>query len=213
MGKHVSPDRRVEGSGGGVAPRTYVIGVTGPIACGKSSVMKLLAERGAVTIDADLVYRDLVKPGMPLLQTLAVQFGPEVLLPDGGLDRHALGRIVFSDPTALAALDRITHPAISDEIERRVQGIESPLVAIEAVKLSQAGVGRLCDETWLVICDPSVQLPRLIDRNNISTEEARRRIEAQIGYDAAAFSRTITNDDDLERLREKVTQVLAESVR
>jgi dephospho-CoA kinase len=172
--------------------------------------MKMLAERGAVTIDADLVYRDLVKPGMPLLQTLADQFGPGVLSPDGGLDRHALGRIVFSDPSALAALDRITHPAISDEIERRVQEIESPLIAIEAVKLSQAGVGRLCDETWLVICDPTVQLPRLIDRNHISEEEARRRIEAQVSYDGSDFSRILVNDGSESALEVIVNRAFAQ---
>ncbi|CAN5500434.1 dephospho-CoA kinase [soil metagenome] len=208
MGEHVSADRRAEGGGRGIAPRPYVIGVTGPIACGKSSVMKLLAERGAVTIDADLVYRDLVKPGMPLLQALSDEFGAEVLLPEGGLDRHALGRIVFSDPTALAALDHITHPAISDEIERRVQWIESPLVAIEAVKLSQAGVGRLCDETWLVICDPAVQLERLMSRNGITREEAARRIAAQIPYDPSNFTRVLRNDSTIGALHSLVAQLI-----
>lgn len=170
--------------------------------------MMLLAERGAVTIDADLVYRDLVKPGMPLLQKLIEQFGVGVLSPDGGLDRHALGRIVFSDPTALAILDRVTHPAISDEIERRVQGIESPLVAIEAVKLSQAGVGRLCDETWLVICRPDIQLERLMRRNGITREEADRRIASQIPYDPSKFTRTLWNDGLLTDLEALIDQAM-----
>jgi dephospho-CoA kinase len=171
--------------------------------------MKLLAEHGAVTIDADLVYRDLVKPGMPLLESLSGQFGAGILTPDGGLDRHALGRIVFSDPAALAALDRITHPAISDEIERRVQGIASPLVAIEAVKLSQAGVGRLCNETWLVICDPDVQLPRLIDRNGISREEACRRIQSQLMYDPSFYTRVLRNNSTFDALRSLVESSLS----
>lgn len=188
-------------------PRPYVIGVTGPIACGKSTVMKLLAEHGAVTIDADLVYRDLVKPGLPLTRALAARFGNEILTADGELDRRALGRIVFSDPDALADLDRITHPAISDEIERRVNELSVPLVAIEAVKLSQAGVGRLCDETWLVTCDGSVQLPRLMTRNGLSAEEAKRRIAAQIAYEPGNFSRVLQNDSNLETLSETVDRL------
>lgn len=156
--------------------------------------MKLLAERGAVTIDADLVYRELIQPGMPLLQSIAERFGPEVIAPDGGLDRHVLGRIVFSDPNALADLDRITHPAISEEIELRVERLQAPLVAIEAVKLSQAGVGRLCNETWLVTCRPDVQLPRLMARNGISSDEARRRIDSQIEYDPTSYTRLLQNN-------------------
>jgi dephospho-CoA kinase len=190
--------------------RPYVIGVTGPIACGKSTVMRLLAERGAVTIDADLVYRDLVKPGMPLLATLVARFGPDILTDGGELDRRALGGIVFSDTDALADLDRITHPAISDEIEERVRKIDAPLVAIEAVKLSQAGVGRLCDETWLVTCDREVQLPRLMKRNGISEEEATRRIGSQIAYDEARFTRVLENSADPETLASAVNQFLAE---
>lgn len=191
-------------------PRPYVIGITGPIACGKSTVMKLLAERGAVTIDADLVYRDLVKPGMPLLAAIVDRFGSEILTVNGELDRRTLGRIVFADPAALADLDRITHPAISDEIERRVHGLEVPLVAIEAVKLSQAGVGRLCDETWLVICDRSDQLSRLMARNRLSVDEGRRRIDSQITYDSSKFDRVISNTGDRNALLTSVTHALAE---
>jgi dephospho-CoA kinase len=191
-------------------PRPYVIGITGPIACGKSTVMKLLAERGAVTIDADLVYRDLVKPGMPLLAALVERFGPGILTTGGELDRRALGGIVFSDAAALADLDRITHPAISDEIERRVDCLDAPLVAIEAVKLSQAGVGRLCDETWLVTCDREVQLPRLMERNGISGEEAGKRIGSQIKYESERFDRVIENNAGPDTLAVAINRFLAE---
>lgn len=190
-------------------PRPYVVGVTGPIACGKSTVMKLLAEHGAVTIDADLVYRDLIKPGMPLLLAIAERFGPGILTVDGALDRRSLGRIVFSDPAALADLDRITHPAISDEIERRLQDLDATLVAIEAVKLSQAGVGRLCDETWLVTCDRDAQLSRLMARNGFSNEEAARRIEAQLAYEPSRFDRVIRNTADKAALSMRVKEALA----
>jgi dephospho-CoA kinase len=133
-----------------------------------------------------------------------------VLAANGELDRRALGKIVFSDPVALADLDRITHPAISDEIERRVQRLEAPLVAIEAVKLSQAGVGRLCDETWLITCDRDVQLARLRERNGLSVEEGIRRIDAQISYDPSRFHRVIQNTGDKTALSMQVTEALAE---
>jgi dephospho-CoA kinase len=173
-----------------------IIGVTGPIACGKSSVMAALADHGAVTIDADLVYRDLIKPAQPLTRTLAGRFGAGILTEDGEINRRALGTIVFSDPAALADLDRLTHPAIVAEIERRIETIDAPLIAIEAVKLSQGGVGRICDETWLVLCDHSLQIERLMQRNGIPREDAERRIAAQTRYDHGAYTRVIENNCD-----------------
>jgi dephospho-CoA kinase len=192
-----------------VTLRRRIIGVTGPIACGKSSVMAALAEHGAVTIDADLVYRDLIKPGMPLTGALAERFGAGILTEDGEINRRSLGAIVFSDPAALAALDHLTHPAIVTEIERRIALLDAPLIAIEAVKLSQGGVGRICDETWLVRCDPAVQAERLMRRNGISREEAERRIAAQASYDPANYTRVIDNSGDLTALRRRIADFLA----
>jgi dephospho-CoA kinase len=192
-----------------VTLRRRIIGVTGPIACGKSSVMAALAEHGAVTIDADLVYRDLIKPGMPLTGALAERFGAGILTEDGEINRRSLGAIVFSDPAALAALDHLTHPAIVTEIERRIALLDAPLIAIEAVKLSQGGVGRICDETWLVRCDPAVQAERLMRRNGISREEAERRIAAQASYDPANYTRVIDNSGDLTALRRRIADLLA----
>jgi dephospho-CoA kinase len=192
-----------------VTLRRRIIGVTGPIACGKSSVMAALAEHGAVTIDADLVYRDLIKPGMPLTGALAERFGAGILTEDGEINRRALGAIVFSDPAALAALDHLTHPAIVTEIERRIALLDAPLIAIEAVKLSQGGIGRICDETWLVRCDPAVQAERLMRRNGISREEAERRIAAQASYDPANYTRVIDNSGDLTALRRRIADLLA----
>ncbi len=191
-----------------MTPRPFVIGITGPIACGKSAVMRLLAEQGAETIDADLVYRDLVQAGQPLLARLAERFGPEILDDGGGLNRRALGAIVFADPVALADLDRLTHPAISEEIARRVRESSASRIAIEAVKLSDSGIRPLCDEVWLVTCDPNVEERRLIERNAISTEEARRRIAAQPEFAEGRFTRVIRNDRDVSALSAIVIQAL-----
>lgn len=189
-------------------PSRRIIGVTGPIACGKSSVMAALADEGAVTIDADLVYRELIGPGMPLTAALAERFGAGILTDEGEINRKALGAIVFSDPAALADLDRLTHPAIVAEIEQRIAALDAPLIAIEAVKLSQGGVGRICDETWLVRCNPAIQMERLMRRNGIGREEAERRIAAQTTYDPALYTRVIENNGDLAALRETVTTFL-----
>ena len=188
--------------------RPFVIGVTGPIASGKSAVTKRLAEHGAVVLDADLVYRDLVQPGMALTSQLAERFGAGILADDGGLNRRALGAIVFSDPQALADLDRLTHPAIIAEIGRRLETIDAPLAVIEAVKLSR-GTAKYCDETWLVTIDPEQQLERLMARNGIDRADAERRIASQMDYDPATYTRVIPNNESLDALRERVDAALA----
>jgi dephospho-CoA kinase len=161
------------------AGRPFVIGVTGNIACGKSTVMRCLGELGAALIDADAVYHDLIAPGRPLWQTLRDRFGAGVLASDLTIDRRALGRIVFSDPSALADLDRLTHPAVIAEVERLVRGLSVPVVAIDAVKLIESGMDRLCDRVWMVVCEPDQQLARLFARDGIPRAEAERRIAAQ----------------------------------
>jgi len=190
-----------------VNERPFVIGVTGPIASGKSAVTSRLADHGAVVIDADLVYRDLVGPGMELTRRLTTRFGVDIIAPDGSLDRKALGSIVFSDPTAMSDLDRLTHPVIIAEIGERVAQLVSPLAVIEAVKLS-SGTARYCDETWLIEVDPSVQIERLMRRNGIDRSEAERRIAAQKQYDPADYTRTIPNSGTLDELNALVDDAL-----
>jgi dephospho-CoA kinase len=157
----------------------YVIGVTGNIATGKSLVMKRLAELGADVIDADSVYHALIAPGEPLNRALQARFGPAIARPDGSIDRMALGQIVFADPAALAALDVLTHPAIEQELRRRLAAATAPIVALDAVKLVEAGFDRECDEVWVVVADRDQQIERLMRRNHLSREEATRRVEAQ----------------------------------
>ncbi len=187
----------------------YVIGVTGPIASGKSTVVRRLADHGAVVIDADLVYRDLVHPGAELTNRLADRFGSGILTSDGSLNRKALGAIVFSDPDALADLDRITHPAIIDEIGRRIDSLDADLAVIEAVKLSR-GTARFCNETWLVEIDPATQLDRLMNRSGIDREDAERRIASQMTYDPNSYTRVLRNDGTIEELITAVDALFAE---
>ena len=156
-----------------------MLGVTGNIASGKSTVTGILAELGAIVIDSDLVYRELVAPGQPLLRRLTERFGDGIIGAEGGLDRAALGKIVFSDPGALADLDRITHPAVIAEVDRRVDEIDSGVVVLDAVKLVESGHAERCDAVWVVVTAAEVQVSRLTKRNRLTPEEARRRVAAQ----------------------------------
>src|SRR3954453_20639545 len=125
--------------------RPFVIGVTGRIACGKSSVLAQLGEKGAETIDADRVYHELIRPNMPLWHALREQFGRDIVGNDDEIDRRALGSIVFSDTNALRRLDEITHPAITEELIRRIAGTSADVIAVDAVKLVESGMDKYCD--------------------------------------------------------------------
>lgn len=189
------------------AAGTYILGVTGNIAVGKSTVLRRLAELGAYAIDADLVYRELVEPGEPLLASLADRFGPEILGDEGSLDRSALGAIVFSDPAALADLDRLTHPAVIAEIDRRVAEISEGVAVIDAVKLIESGHADHCDEVWLVMADTETQVTRLMNRTILNEVEARRRVDAQspVGPKLARVDRVIDNSGSLDSTMAQVT--------
>lgn len=156
-----------------------VIGVTGNIASGKSTVLATLAELGAEVIDADRVYHALIVPGAPLNARLREEFGFGIVKTDGSIDRPALGRIVFSDPAALAVLDKVTHPAVDAEIRRRIAASRAPVIAVDAVKLFEGGLDRVCDVVWLVVTDRARQIERLASRNGMSIAEATRRVDAQ----------------------------------
>ncbi|HEV8698138.1 MAG TPA: dephospho-CoA kinase [Candidatus Limnocylindrales bacterium] len=159
------------------------IGLTGPIGCGKSTVAGWLEELGAEVIDADAVARDVTNPGEPALAAVFERFGDGFRQPDGSLNRAALGRHVFADPSALAALEAIVHPAVRERIDRALREAAdagSAAVVIEAIKLVEGGLATLCDETWLVTCTPTAQRERVVERG-ASADDADRRIGAQAG--------------------------------
>ena len=168
-------------------PRPVVVGVTGNIACGKSAVSNRLAELGATVLDADRLYHELIQPGMPLQNSLRERFGSRIIAPDGQIDRRELGAIVFSDPEALADLDRITHPVVVAETYRRIETGETSVVVVDAVKLVESGISDRCDEAWLVLCRPDVQIERLMKRKR--TFPPRSNKPVQLSPEAAPFMR------------------------
>lgn len=154
------------------------LGLTGPIGCGKSTVAGWLGERpGVVVVDADRVARDVLAPGTPELAAVAARFGDALVDAEGVLDRAALGRLVFADPVALRDLESIVHPAVRPRILAAIAEAEADgavVVVIEAIKLVEGGLAALCDEVWLVTCDPGVQHDRLIGRGSIASDAAGR---------------------------------------
>lgn len=156
------------------------VGLTGGIGSGKSTVSALLRERGAVVIDYDQLARDVVEPGQPALTAIARRFGPQVLHPDGTLNRPALGAIVFTDVDARRDLEAITHPAIRDravQIERAAG--PASIVVHDNPLLVEMGAAKHCDVVVVVDVPEPVQIQRLVHDRGMSEDDARARIAAQ----------------------------------
>lgn len=160
---------------------TLKIGITGPIGCGKTTILDLLATRGALVIDADQVVREVTAPGSAVVGEIVAAFGPGVAAPEGGLDRKALAAIVFNDPEQLRRLEGITHPLARARILEAIDVAEAtavPIVALEAIRLVEGGYPALLDEVWLVTCDAAAQRERLAARG-LDVADATARIAAQ----------------------------------
>ena len=160
------------------------VGLTGSIAVGKSFVLDILRELGARTIDADAVAREVVEPGTAGLKALVDEFGAEILKPDGSLNRPALGSIVFADEAQRHKLNSILHPFIiarQDETMRHWEKQTPDAIAVvDAALMIESGGYKRFDKLIVVHCRTQVQLERLMKRDNISREEAERRINAQM---------------------------------
>jgi dephospho-CoA kinase len=162
---------------------TRVIGLTGGIASGKSTVARMLGELGASILDADAVARDVSRPGSPALAAIAESFGAEMLTPEGELDRRRLGERVFADEAARLRLNAILHPRIAAETGRRIAALRQSGVAVviyEASLLVENGVHRSLDGLIVVAAAPEVQVARVIARDRLSPEAARARLAAQL---------------------------------
>jgi len=163
----------------GAWPGKYVIGLTGNIATGKSAVRKMLEHLGAYGIDADALAHRAIAQGAPGYQAVLDTFGKWVLAPDGQVDRSRLGRLVFSSPEALGSLEAIVHPLVRDAIDVLVRRASQKVIVIEAIKLLESALRSYCDAIWVSNASEETQLLRLIQKRNMTSEEAWDRIHAQ----------------------------------
>ena len=185
-----------------------VIGLTGGIGTGKSTVAGFLAELGAFVMELDRTGHEVLKQP-DVREKLVGEFGNEILGADGNIDRFRLGKIVFNDSAALARLNGITHPAIDTVIESRVEKCRAEgvgVVVLEAAALLDAGRGWQADEIWVTVAPEDVVLKRLADRVGYSGEETRARIRSQISSEARIRQADVVIDTDctLEELRDRV---------
>lgn len=179
------------------------IGITGPTGAGKTTALNVLTRLGVHIIDADQVYHDLLEGSVSMKRALTERFGCSIVDGTGKVDRKRLGNVVFADPEALADLNSITHRFIVGEIDRQAARAEAegrPAVAIDAIALIESGVGETCDAVVGILAPSEVRIRRIMAREGISEEYARKRVEAQQGDD---FFRThcthiLMNEDSPE---------------
>jgi dephospho-CoA kinase len=167
-----------------------IIGLTGGIASGKSTVSRALQDLGAIVIDADEVAHTIIEPGKPAWEDIVEHFGSEVLNPDQTIDREKLGAIVFNDPERLQELNQITHPRVGEQFKQMIKNIKSQqadaVLFIEVPLLYETHMDRICDEVWVVWVDEETQIQRLMKRDGLSREDALKRIDAQMSLDEKA---------------------------
>jgi dephospho-CoA kinase len=162
-----------------------VLGLTGGIGSGKSMVASMFAQLGADVIDADQLARDVVEPGQPALGEIATTFGRDILLPDGRLDRGRLARIIFADPVARGTLNAITHPRIQERMAAEISARASRpgILIVDIPLLYENGRTGAVEAVIVVWVDPKTQLHRVLERDRLTEDEARRRIAVQMPLD------------------------------
>lgn len=191
---------------------TKVIGLTGGIGSGKSTVSQFLAELGAIIIDADKVGHEAFQPDTPAWHDVIAAFGRQVLSPSGEIDRKKLGEIVFNDPDSLSCLNQIMHPRMYDMMqaqieEYRKQGVA--VVVIEAAILIEANWQSLVDEVWVTVTPESTVIRRLKDQRGLDEEQTLARIRSQISTDERTKQADviINNDGNLDEVRIRVNEL------
>lgn len=185
------------------------IGLTGSVATGKSTVSNMIQHAGIPLVDADIAARKVVEPGTEGLKEIVAYFGEEILLADGTLDRAKLGEIIFKDKEKREKLNEITHPRVKEymlEARERFFRAGEELVFFDIPLLFESHLESLVDQIIVVWTTPETELKRLMERNNLTKEEALARINSQIGIDEKAKKAdfVINNNESLEKTQKQV---------
>lgn len=194
---------------------TLVIGLTGGIASGKSTVSQMIKEKGIRVVDADIIAKEAVSKGSPALHQIVQTFGEEVLLPNGELNRQQLGAIIFSDEEKRKKLNAIVHPEVRKEmLKQRDEGVsnQETFVVLDIPLLFESKLEGLVDRIIVVYTTPDLQLSRLMNRNDLSEEEALNRIHSQQSLEEKCqkADRVIENTKDLAFMRKQLENILNE---
>lgn len=194
---------------------TLVIGLTGGIASGKSTVSQMIKEKGIRVVDADIIAKEAVSKGAPALHQIVQTFGEEVLLPNGELNRQQLGAIIFSDEEKRKQLNAIVHPEVRKEmLKQRDEGVSNneTFVVLDIPLLFESKLEGLVDRIIVVYTTPELQLSRLMNRNDLSEEEALNRIHSQqpLEEKCQKADRVIENTKDLAFMRKQLENILNE---
>lgn len=187
-----------------------ILGLTGPIACGKTTVGTMVLELGALArIDADAVVHELMAAGTETTYQVERQFGAGVIARSGAVDRAALGARVFADQEALRRLEEIVHPAVRHTVRQRIRGFtgRAGAVVLDAVKLLQSDLAGLCSTIWVVTCTREDELRRLKEDRGMTLPAATDRIAAQPNFDDPRVSHVIDNSGRLEQTRAEVRRL------
>ncbi len=185
-----------------------LVGLTGNIACGKSTVLRQLNKLGAYTIDADKLIHTILLKGGAAYAPVIEEFGDGILRSDGEIDRRALGKVVFSDPSKLRKLEEIEHPIVRSSIEVEIKSASESIVVLDAIKLIESGWAAKCDAVWVVTCLREQQIERLIRTRGYSQAEAEMRVDAQSPQvdKVARAGVVIDNTGMLEAMRRQVLE-------
>ena len=176
---------------------TLIVGLTGGIGSGKSTVAEAFRQLGIETVDADQASRAVVEPGMPALTAISEHFGADILLPDGNLNRAALRQIVFSDPQQKQWLESLLHPLIRDWIVQQLQAAESPYVILESPLLFETDQVQLVDTTLLVDVPVALQIERACARDGNQADQIQRIIDAQLPRETKLSRAQLVLDNSL----------------
>ncbi|MEC0167587.1 dephospho-CoA kinase [Paenibacillus graminis] len=187
-----------------------IMGLTGGIASGKSTVSAMFVDKGARLVDADVIAREVMLPGHPVLAAAVQQFGGGILLPDGTLNRARLGEIVFNDSEARQKLNALTHPAIRREIKNRMHALEQEdpqrLILVDIPLLYESELDNLFQKITVVYVPRELQLARLMERNHLTPEQAEGRLQAQMDIEQkrSRANYVIDNSRDLAHAKQQV---------
>jgi dephospho-CoA kinase len=173
----------------------YIIGLTGNIGSGKSTVLRMLERLGARTMDADRLVHEVMAKDSPVWRAIVETFGETILDEEGNIDRKRLGSIVFEDLEALKRLEEIVHPAVDERFMEIVESSDAPVIAVEAIKLVESGVHHLLSSLWVVTCPAEERLRRLVECRGADPEDVKDRLHAQMSEESLTRQADVVIDN------------------